>query len=222
MTRKLAVLVSAFIVAAFVGAVAVSPALAEEPALFHSEASHTTLTGEQVGTDVLTVNGGNVECKKITYKGTAEVQSPSEITLEPSYSECTAFGFAGAEVKVNGCAYVLHSGTKEGGNLEGSFDIECPEGKTIEFIATLVGTKRCTLTLPAQKGLGTLTYVNEGAGTSRDYKANLSLSAVKYTQDAGTGLGVCSSGSFENGKYSGTATVKGENSKEEKVGVWVE
>lgn len=191
------------------------------PPVFHSEASHTVLVGEDTGEEEFVFSAGTAKCTEAGYKGTLESKETSKTTLNPEYAGCTAFTFTG-EVKLNGCTYVLNSGERVGGKLEGSLDIACPEGKSVEVIARVRGIVKCTVTIGAQTGLTKVTYTNVGSGSTRDYKADFGITGLKYTQHAGEGSGKCTGGSFENGEYKGSPTVIGEDSEKKQVGIWVE
>jgi len=118
---------------------------------FHSEKTDTTLTGSQIGENVITFNAGTWKCTEETYSGTGAASSTTETTFKLTPS------FSGA---------------------------------------------------------------NEGSGTSRDIKINLSVSGMGYTQLSKSFPG-CTNGTFANGTYNGAATVQG--SKEGKaVGIWRE
>ncbi len=189
---------------------------------FHSEAEDTTIIGEAAATEEFIVNAGTAKCTESVYKGTMKGKAASEVTLAPEYGGCTAFGFSSSEVKVNGCTYVFKSGEEVSGKREGKLDIACPEGKAIEIIAKKLGLTKCVITIGAQTGRTAVTYTNEGSGSTRDVKFDLSVTGLKYTQDVGEGLGKCSAGTFETGQYNGTATVIAENSEKKQVGFWVE
>ena len=192
------------------------------PVNFHSEAEDTTLIGETIEGEEFVFNAGTAECSEAVFKGTMAAKEASEVSLAPEYGGCTAFGFSTAEVKPNGCTYTLHSGEKEEEKIEGSADIVCPEGKKLEVVARVLGLTKCTVTIGSQEGLTALTSTNQGSGKTRDLRFDIGLTGIAYTQDTGEGLGKCSSGSFENGKYTGAATVIGENAGKEQVGIWVE
>ncbi len=192
------------------------------PLNFKSEAEDTIVIGETATAEEFIVTAGTAKCTESVYKGTIASKSVSEVTLAPEYGGCTAFGFSSAEINLNGCTYVFHSGNKAGGTLEGKLDIKCPEGKSMEIVAKVLGLTKCVVTIGAQTGLTAVTYTNEGSGATRDVKIDIGATGIKYTQDTGEGLGKCSSGTFETGKYNGVATGIGENSKKEQVGFWVE
>jgi hypothetical protein len=143
------------------------------------------------------------------------------MTITPEYGGCTSW-FPIGEVRLNGCVYILRSGEKVAGHLEGKLQVECPEGKSIEFVAKMLGLTKCIVTVGSQTKLAAITYTNEGSGATRDIKVDVGVTNLEYTQDPGEGLGKCSSGSFESGKYNGVITAIGENSKKEQVGFWVE
>ncbi|HEY5815829.1 MAG TPA: hypothetical protein VIS95_05755 [Solirubrobacterales bacterium] len=193
------------------------------PREMHSEIEDTTLIGEDTGSEKIELSAGTAECLEAGYKGTLAAKDQLTWTLSPEFANCDAFGFSTAEVKWNGCAYELSiDEEKVGEAFEGVGAIQCAEGKTIEVIAESSGTLKCKATIGTQSGLTPVTYTNAGAGTSRDVKVDLSLSGVKYTQDAGEGAGKCTGGSFEDGKIVGSPTVIGESAEKKQIGIWIE
>ena len=169
----------------------------------------------------MSFEAGTVSCAEAGYKGTMAQTTTTTLTIAPEFASCEAFGFANSEVLFNGCAYVLHRG-ESAESLEGSLDIECPAGKAIEVLAHVRGLLKCRVTIGAQSGLATITETNKGTGSSRDIALDVALSGLSYAQEAGEGLGKCSSGSFENGGFSGSPTMIGENESKEQVGIWAE
>src|SRR6186713_2691290 len=99
------------------GAIAVQGASAS-PLTVNSSLSKVFITGttDVAGaTHTFTVEPGlSVHCKHSLNKGSASAIAGAinELTLAPEYTECTAFGFANADVKVNGCTYTLTTPTK--------------------------------------------------------------------------------------------------------------
>jgi hypothetical protein len=206
MNRKLKALGMAIAAVMAFAAFAGSASAAE----FHSEVEHTGISGSRIGTDVFTVNAGTWKCTELTYSGTQSTGvTSSEITVIPKWGGCTAFGFIGATIDVNGCDYRFTP------NANPYLHIVCPT-KPIE-----VTTSTCTVTLPAQPVNSGVTYTNEGSGTTRDLKVNYSLTGLSYTQHNKV-FPNCpgGAGTFTNGTYTGEATIKGANTAGTQVGIW--
>lgn len=217
MIRNLKALGFAAVVSVAIGAV-VATAASAETLRFYAEAMPASLKGGSAE-DQLTTTLGKAQCKEAGYTGALGEVGATTVELTPTYSTCTAFGFP-AEVSTNGCKYRLRGGKIEGANREGTVDIVCPAGKEITVVAKAAGTTKCTLSVPAQSGLGTVTYTNV-EGSSLEITAKLSLEKIEYTHVAGTGLGKCPSGAASNGVYAGTATIEGETEAEASNGVAV-
>jgi hypothetical protein len=175
--------------------------------------SAVALTGKQAGSgDVLTTTAGTVKCKEINYTGTTKA-GVTTVAFKPNYpikttggeQNCTGFGFP-AEVNSNGCTYLSHTGA----GTTGMMDIVCEAGKEITITAAAAGTSKDIMHLPAQTGLGTITYKNIGAGTTREVEIEFNLSGIKYRHTAGTGLGAGTTGEGSSGTYVGKMVVTGE------------
>src|SRR4051794_18898445 len=80
-------------------AVVASAASAAEE--FHGPSGTTTLTGSQVGNDVLTTMGGTMTCTTITYAGAVVGPTSTEASGAPTFSGCTSFGFVNVPIDVN-------------------------------------------------------------------------------------------------------------------------
>jgi hypothetical protein len=209
MNRKLKALGMAIAAVMAFAAFAGSASAAE----FHSEVAHTQISGAQVKTDVFTTNAGTVKCSEATYSGTQTTGVTStQVTAEAKYGGCTAFGFVGATIHMNGCDYLFTS------NPNPYLHILCPAGKVIE-----VTTPSCVITVPAQTVNSGVTYVNvPGNGTTtRHITVQVALSGLTYTQDPGPFPGCTGGGgTFTNGTYTGEATIKGANTAGTQVGIW--
>jgi|GEM_PF-3490808 len=201
------------ILAMLATAVIAAPSASAEGFVFGSETDVTTLKGGQEGEDVFTTTAGSVKCKSITYSGKASESRVVTVELEPSYSSCTSSS-ATVTVDVNGCKYRLKAKTESGPPYEGTMDIVCPTGKEITVTASLFGTNICTVHIPAQTGLGSITYANSGSGSTQDITASLNITKMKYSHTAGSGFGACTTGSAENATYEGTALIEGEGEGE--------
>jgi len=218
MSRNLKILGLALMAIIAMSAVVVSLASAAEVE-FKLESSPTVLTGTQEGSgDVFHTMGGNVTCGKATYEGSVTGTSSPEAEVEPTYGNCTAFGFINVPIHINECRYRFTSGEEKGGNFEGSLDSVCPEGKAIE-----ITSPGCRVTVGTQTPTGgTITYTNIGTGAAREIRLDVALTGIHYIEDENGG-GCSSAGvTTTDGTYNGHVTVTGENAKKVHRGIWVE
>jgi hypothetical protein len=192
---------------------AATAASSASAANFYSEGEPTTITGSRTKASTLTTTAGTVTCESESYTATMASSQQETLTVTPSYSGCTGFGFS-ATIALNGCDYVF--------NAAGTVDIVCPEGKEITVTATSSETTKCIVHIPAQTGLGSVKYKNEGSGSTRDILVTAEVTGIKYTHTAGTGAGACSTGSASNGSLEASVALTGETEGEASTGVWVE
>lgn len=214
MTARLKVSVLAVLALAAISAFA-SAAQALPPE-FHVEKAPATLKGQGLNAHRMTFDGGVVQCNNSTFHGTQEALTTTTMTLTPTYAGCTAFGFVGVPIDVNGCAFLLH--LVAGSNPPtATSDIECPVGQEITITAPF-----CTIHIEPQVGLSHVIIDNQGAGAARDSVATFTLTGIKYTETAGCpgpGAGVTTN----NGTYTGSATVQAFNEAGgAQVGLWAE
>jgi hypothetical protein len=206
MMRKIRRSVLLVVAAMALFAVSVSSAAGEE---FHFDTEHAVISGQQSGEDVYTFNAGTWSCKTKSYSGTSTVVTTTTLSLTPSFAECVAFKFTNPTLDLNGCSYQYH--TQKEGTSTRSMSIVCPEGKSM-----VLTVFNCYVTIPAQSGLTSVTYADEGSGKSRDVKVSHSITGLKYTQESKSFPG-CTGGTFTNGTYSGTTTLKAANTAGEQV-----
>lgn len=219
MIRNIKVLGTALVAALAISAVAASLASADS---FTAESAPAIYTGSQQTANVLTTTVGTQKCTTTTFKGTVNATSTTTVSVSPSYSGCTAFGFP-SDYDVNGCEYLFHI-SPTAGVTTGTVALVCPAGKEITITAKSSVTNptlKCTIHTPAQSGLGTVTYKNVGAGATREILFELNLTGIKYTHTAGTGLGACTSGSATSGTYTGSVLFTGENAGGAHVGIFL-
>jgi hypothetical protein len=177
---------------------AVSASAAQAAHRFTSESSVTFLKGEQKTENVFTTNGGTVRCTTARFEsGELKGTELSSVTVHPTYSGCTAFGFIGATVNTEGCNYIIDAA---GEGEMGTSTIECEAGHEIVVTA---GT--CTVKVPAQTpGTPTVDFTNEGSGATASILVTATVEKIKYTSSGG----ICGA-SGENGTYTGTVLTKG-------------
>lgn len=167
-----------------------------------------TLTGSRhSGTDTLVTTAGNISCTTANYHGTL-AKASTTVTVTPSYSGCTAFGFP-AVIDMNGCDYELHMTAGEG--TEAGATVLCPAGQEITVTAISAGTTKCTVHVKPQTVGGDVKITNTGSGSTRELTLHLNFTNIHYTHTEGTGLGKCPSGTGAAGTITALATVTGEN-----------
>jgi hypothetical protein len=192
-----------------------SPGAAAE---FHAEGSPITLTGSAVEGDELTMNSGTVRCSETTYKGEQAGSTSSTIALTPTYTGCTGFGFS-VTVHDNDCYWQYHSAPV---TQQATADFVCPGffNKSTTATSLAFGTTKCIVHIPEQTSVEHVSWHNEGSAQNRSLRLTKTQSFT-YTQTAGTGFGACASGTFNNGSWTGYATIKGESGTTS-VGIWLE
>ncbi len=195
--RNLKVLGTALVAVLALSAVMASMASAD--VFKSSSGAVTTVTGNQEVVAKFVTTAGSAECKKATYTGSATSGS-SSVLVTPAYSECTCIGVA-CTIDTNGCQFRLNITT-----TTGTADVVCPGSATI----TLTNTK-CTIHVGSQTGLGTVTYSNKGAGTTKEVGLSFTIEKqIKYSHTEGSGVGKCTTGSSTTGTITGTASATGE------------
>ncbi|HEX6687577.1 MAG TPA: hypothetical protein VF085_02800 [Solirubrobacterales bacterium] len=200
---------------ATLGMSSVTASAASANPFFHSEFAGIFLTGGQTGVvaNTFTTDLGEMKCKVVNFSGSQGAMTTTTMTLKPKYQECKMAG-ENATVTLNGCAYTFHL-EEQAEPIEARMGIECPfAGGKIE-----IDVGECTITVPAQEPRKTVTFTNEGEGTTRSVIADLNVSGIEYVEHGAT----CASQkqTTENGTYTGVITVKGEDSEENHVGIWV-
>src|SRR6476660_2509194 len=138
-------------------ATAAMVASAAQAGTFTAGAYPATLTGSAVGPQELTTELGTMNCAP-TFHG-EQAAAAGQVTLVPNYGAgCTINGLE-VDVFRNGCDFVLHAGnTLAMDEVSGWMDIVCPEGNHLDFVTT--GMMPCHLTIPAQEGIGPITYTD--------------------------------------------------------------
>ncbi|HEU4393452.1 MAG TPA: hypothetical protein VFR04_07450 [Solirubrobacterales bacterium] len=158
------------------------------------------ITSSSSETHAVTLHGLTTNCNAPSLSAT---QEGSTKALEPKLSNTTCT-YVGSELvmKMNGCIFVYRPGAKVSSTLfEGSFDIVCPAGTTIQIESS---PGPCQATIPAQTGLKA-TYENLGSGSTATVRINAQAIGLKHTQ---TGGWACPPGTFSDGKWEGNWTLQ--------------
>jgi hypothetical protein len=154
---------------------------------FHSANAPATITGTQSVSHVFTTNAGAVTCKSATFSGTQSGKTATEITMTPTYKDCTAFGFINVPIDTNGCAFRFLS--------NGTTVIECPFGPEIE-----ITVPKCTISIGPQHLASGMSYTTTGSAPNRAITTDTNISGIEY-DECGTVR--------TNGTYSGSTSLKG-------------
>jgi hypothetical protein len=154
---------------------------------------------------------GSVKCTTAVFAAKTTVGTAvNEITISPSYSGCSAFGFATAHVKPNGCTYTFTTPTTIDVNTvtwhPEQIHIDCPEGNSIEITPTSFGVSVCTQFVSKQTPTaGHIVGRNVSNSNPMDITLEVTLEKIHYT---GTG-GICGNAeTHSDATYKGNSTVK--------------
>ncbi len=146
-----------------------------------------SLVGAAEETQVLTLNGGTVQCLEANSEGPLEATQQEDIHVTVHYRTCKAFGIV--TVHIFTATYTF---TTDG-------IVHIMEPITITVTKTLF-TGHCTITVPKQT-VGTVDYVNINGNTEVTF--NPTVTGIDYTSTGG----VCGT-SGTNGTYTGASIVK--------------
>lgn len=171
----------------------------------------THLPGVEIPPGVFKTHAGNVECEEFNAVSTVkDGLELSELTLtELKYAECELGGLFATVVVSKGCHYTLFPGETILLSATGSVDVSAtPEGCVIRIIAGA-----CEVTVKSQTGKKSITYTNVNTFSIEEITAHANIEKIIYTTSASCPGGA---GSFLDGKYEDTLTVKG--FKKEEIG----
>jgi hypothetical protein len=164
----------------------------------------TTWNGAREGENHVLTLGSEVYggCSKVSFTGvTLESEpEPTSLTVSPETFVCSFLGQP-FFIQSGGCELRFNFGSGE--FPVGTMDIvDCTTAITM-------GYQGCETTIGEQENLGTVTYSKTTEGGLPVIKATANLSGIKYTR---TGFGCFGGnpGTYTNGKYKGTWTIKGE------------
>jgi len=170
------------------------------------------LTGTQEGTHTMSTGGGDVSCTTTSFSAGKAVEGGvfNELTLTPTYTGCTAFGFATAHVKLNGCTYTLTTPTDVGNEVvtyhPSQIHLVCPEGKKTEITPTTFGASVCTQSVPSQTPTGGhVVGTNIALSNPMEITLNFTLTNTHYT---GTGGACGNSETHSDASYTGAFRVR--------------
>ncbi len=122
---------------------------------FEFDTEHTVIKGQD-GVNAHNLhfvkhNGTEPIGCKTTYQGTTTKGKVTQFDLAPTYLSCTTTeGGAAVTIAANGCTYRF---TVAPGGTNGTMDIVCPIGKSIE-----IHHPNCTIVIPQQENISGLHY----------------------------------------------------------------
>jgi hypothetical protein len=208
MTRNLKALVLALLAVSAMGAVTATAAHAVPTftaAKFPATLDATTEREIGKSTEELIVGGREVECKMATFKSKLKAAS-STLTVTPFYTdhqeggECKTGQIFKTTVTENGCDYQFNLTKKDATDYTGTMDILCPAGKLMEIhVRDVFGNESCTITIPQQKGLGTLTFKNNGNHIDVSGEV-INVVSTMHSKNINCGVNPGESKEFKNGK----------------------
>lgn len=193
-------------------------ASAASAATFMSEGNvNAKVEADQSTTHTFSIEGNNVTCTTAHFETAGEIASPaSSVTVHPTYTGCTAFGFVGSTVSTTGCDYVLTApGKVEGGKVGGNIEVKCGAGSKIVIVA---GT--CEVTVAAQSFTSGLTFENV-AGPPKTVTLKAAVTGIASTKVKDGFLCPLNGTGAASGTYTGNTAVKGVSGKTQ-VGITVE
>jgi hypothetical protein len=209
MNRKLKAVSLALIAVFAMAAISATTASAEE---FHAGEAPGTVKGVNVGEEVFTTEAGTVTCKIAEYNGSFSTTTVKTQKVHPTYKECTAFGFIETPIDVpTSCNYEFTEPVSKVGKVN---IVGCTEPITVT-------ASNCWVTIGNQNGLSSVTYTTGESKPVHDLLLHISITGITYTQHSKLFPG-CKSGTFTNGKYTGTNTVRAYNAEGVQVPLTVE
>jgi hypothetical protein len=188
---------------------AASEEIAKQPR-FEAEKYTTYLHGESTTAHKYGFQGGTMECPYAEFFGNVTAKT-SELALSTFYPYFACSNSLGAPMTINanGCEQLV-TVSNAGPPYVGKWGMKCP-GQPYRFVFSLGGGLTCAVGILPQTGRDKVSYENTGEGKTRAVKVALNVSGIKYTLTSSPpGLEGCT-GSFENGTYTGSFTLKGYN-----------
>jgi hypothetical protein len=188
-----------------IGALSASVAAAASANQFHSTATNTTITVASNATQQFQYEefGEIVTCTSVKGEGKISAQTTAEVTFAPVYSGCELLfvSFSTVQVNMNGCDYLF---TVNASSNSGPVHIQCPKEKQITMTVKVFGVSICTYHIAPQTPSGESDYANFGASNVQVTGTQWSIEATRQ------GSSECGAASSTQGRYSGEAIVKGE------------
>jgi hypothetical protein len=183
---------------------------------FEAGAYTASFSGTQEVESEFQFEGSKATCKTTNLTGSL-AEASSSLTLHPTFSECSAFGFVGATIVTTGCDFVFHAGEEIAEHeFGGTADISCEAGKSITMSA---GT--CEVKIESQTGRSSMSYTNKPESSPENFRLAASLTKIKYTKvKDGFLCPLGGTGTAEDGTFTDRATMAA-TAKSEAVAAWL-
>ena len=152
------------------------------------------------------VTGQFASCSKAELDSASQSGPAKELTLTPTYGECTnIFALAGS-ITPNGCTYNLAQPEGSGDFWSGGFAIKCPAGKKI-VITGKNAFSECTVEIGEQSALSKVEYENQTA--SSHLGLTFAVGGIHANVTVANGLCPLEKGEHANGALTGSASGEG-------------
>ena len=152
--------------------------------------------------------GEDYECTSVSFTSDeTKTKSFEKLAVSPELSKCLFRGLSYVNWTMNGCKFLFHAGAGSG-----TIDItSCTKPMSVE-------ASGCRIEIGNQRGLGPVTYKN--SAKLETITATAAVSNLTYTRS-----GFCTSwpaGTYSNGTYSGSWTIKGSTTGGASASTWIE
>jgi len=202
---------------AFAAIAAIGSASAQALAEFHCSAEPCRFTVKPDGTGktahhVIIVENGlgeslSLTCSQLTGEATSSTKTTFGLTITNlGYDSCTAAG-AAVSTRMNGCDYSLSAVVFE--FVRGRLQINCPEGKKMEFEIAATG---CILTVGPQGPIEGVTYTNIGkeAEATTEITVGINLKSLAVSLDGTQAQCLINPSSVQGTYTTGSSILTGE------------
>src|SRR5690348_7595164 len=145
---------------------------------FHGESASLPVAGDQGATPVTFLpseGAGAITCTKAHF--TSPALGSTSVTLSAEYSGCIDSFGRNVTVNMKTCTYVLNAG--------GTAKILCGTGESIEYRIESGGSTVCTVQVPPQVLLSSVSYTTTGSGSESGIEVNLNLGSLETTTSGG-------------------------------------
>jgi hypothetical protein len=175
---------------------------------------------------------GVIECHGES-AGTSLTGEDTELTGAPTFSDPETNGLPDCKtniggtkytthINMNGCEFHQHASKKIAENeYEGTIDVKCPMGKSIEIKTTKLGSEetKCAIKVGAQNGLGPGFARNKKESKPTEITIESKISNIEYTSEGGLFNCGTSNGKHSGGTLTGTAIAQGFNTEGKQIDI---
>ncbi|HEU5252970.1 MAG TPA: hypothetical protein VFU16_06570 [Solirubrobacterales bacterium] len=173
-----------------------------------SNQENVQLVAEDNGAHVFTVDGQNVTCKKAEFEsGIIKTPANTISGVNAKYSNCTAFGFAGATVNMGNCHYDFTTPEQINSHeYTSKAMILCTGANNINVNSSVFGSE-CSVSIGQNTKNENLSHViiHNTTNTPKDLTLTITINEIQVTKNKDNGLCPLSgTGTVNNGSYNNT------------------